>query len=240
MYLSFCLSTTDQSHRQRNRDGYEGGPHSSFIQFFGHSSHKLHAPGCWQWGTELRSQSVQSWNGHMGMGPCATSPAGQKLQVATRRNKWHIIWVWIRVRCQGKKDIRNCHIVLSGTDGHQAWQTGLRRKRGARVARLTGHLTLNFSSAHDLRVMRLNPVWLCAEQGACLRCSLSPSAPLPSSYLFSHLLSKKITETKKDESVKIAPMLLNDWSRYLSIIIYSTNTLNFHFVYFVPASKYEK
>ena len=52
--------------------------------------------------------------------------------------------------------------------------------RGTWVAQAVGHLALDFSSGHDLRVMGLSPVlWLCAQWGACLRSFPSLSA-LPS------------------------------------------------------------
>ena len=49
--------------------------------------------------------------------------------------------------------------------------------RGAWVAQWVKHPTLDFGSDHDLRVMRLSPLWGSALRGESAQDFLSPSAP---------------------------------------------------------------
>ena len=58
----------------------------------------------------------------------------------------------------------------------------LEKKRGTWVVQSVERLTLGFCSGYDPRIVGSSPVLgSCAERGAALRLSLSPSAPLPCS-----------------------------------------------------------
>jgi len=73
--------------------------------------------------------------------------------------------------------------------------------RGTWVAQSVKHPTLDFSSGHDLRVMRSSPA------GACLRFSLSLCCPPPTGLL---KLSKKKNHTHFDLSA--FPEFIASWS----------------------------
>ena len=66
------------------------------------------------------------------------------------------------------------------------------------MAQSVKHLTLGFSSGHDLRVMRLSPVSssVLGMESAWDSLSLPPSAPPPHSYFLAFLKKKKKTDIK--------------------------------------------